>query len=149
MGEKILNVKNKIINQIMIGGKKTVSEKILFKSLKELNKFSKKQIKKILQMRIFLSIPAFKLHKSINKKKRNKKIFETPAFIPNNQSRNSLSIKFILISAQTRVINHFHNKLKKEILVFLEQKEAVDELKNNLQKKVLAKKSYFRFYRWT
>jgi ribosomal protein S7 len=146
---KKVNIKNKVINQIMIGGKKNVSEKILFKSIKELNKFSNKQVKKLLQLRIFLSTPTFKLHKSVNKKKRKKKIYETPAFIPNNQARSSLSIKFILLHAKTRITNNFYNKLKKEILTFLEQKDSVNELKNDTQKKVLAKKSYFRFYRWT
>lgn len=149
MKKKNIYIKTKVINQIMMGGKKTISEKILLKGFKELNKSSKKQIKKLVQLRIFLSTPTFKLHTSVNKKKRKKKVFETPTFIPNNQSRSSLSIKFILLSAKNKTTGNFYNKLKKEILTFLEQKEFVNELKNEVQKKVLAKKSYFRYYRWT
>lgn len=45
--KKKIEIKNKLINHLMVNGEKKTSEKILIKSLKELQKDSQKQSKKV------------------------------------------------------------------------------------------------------
>jgi len=71
--KKKLEIKNKLINHIMVNGNKKTSEKILLKSFKNLQKDSQKQSKKIFQLAIINSTPIFKLHIHKIKKKRKKK----------------------------------------------------------------------------
>ena len=66
-------IKNKIINHLIINGKKETSEKILKESVKKIQKESKKQLKKIMQLAIINSTPIFKVHKISNKKQKKKK----------------------------------------------------------------------------
>lgn len=143
-----MKIKNKLINHIMVNGEKKTSEKILLKSLKELQKNSSKQSKNLVKLAIINSTPIFKLHKIINKKKKKIYIREIPAFIPKTSYRNSLSIKFILVSAKNKKINNFYTKFKQEILLTAQSKGTSIELKNDLQKQVLLKKRFFTFYRW-
>lgn len=145
------SIKNKFTNHIMINGKKQSSEKILLNSCKNIQKFSKKQSKKILQLCLIYSTPIFKLHKSSNKKikKRNRKIRITPTFISNNLIRISLGIKFILLNIKKKKINQsFFQKLYQEILLITKTKGILLENKNEAQKQTLLNKKYFKYYRW-
>lgn len=148
--KKKIEIKNKLINHIMVNGSKKTSEKILLKSLKELQKESTKQSQKIIQLALIQSTPTFKLHKISNKKrkKRNKKVREIPAFIPRQINRTSLAIKFILSSAVKKKLNNLNQKLTNEILLTAQSKSNSIELKNELQKQVLSKKRFFTYYRW-
>lgn len=147
--KKKLEVKNKLINHIMINGNKKTSENILLKSFKNLQKDSKKQSKKIFQLAIINSTPVFKLHIHKIKKRKKKKIREIPAFIATTINRTSLALKFILYNnVKNKKSNKFFNKLKKEILLISQQKGTIFESKNNLQKQVVLKKHLFTFYRW-
>ena len=56
-------IKNKIISHLIINGKKETSEKIVKESLKKIQRESKKQLKKIMQLAIINSTPVFKLQK--------------------------------------------------------------------------------------
>jgi ribosomal protein S7 len=144
-----LELKNKLINHIMINGNKKTSEKILLKSFKKLQKDSQKQSKKIFQLAIINSTPIFKLHIHKLKKKKKKRIKEIPVFIANKYNRISLAIKLMLSKiSETKQLNQFFNDFKKEILITSQQKGTVIESKNNLQKQVLLKKHFFAFYRW-
>jgi len=72
MKKKSLDIKNKLINNITLDGKKKTSEKILLKSLKELQKSSKKQSKELVKLALVQSTPVFKLHRISNKKLKKK-----------------------------------------------------------------------------
>jgi ribosomal protein S7 len=150
MKKKNIEIRNKIINLIMRRGKKSVGEKILNKSIKEIQKNSNAQSKELLQLAIIHSIPAFKLHKMSNKKqkKRNKKVKEIPAFIPQLVSRTSQGIKFLITGIKNKKINTCHKKFKEEILQGAQQKGSAVNLKNDLQKQALLNRHYFSFYRW-
>jgi len=166
-----MQIRNKLINHIMINGKKKTSEKILLKSFKEIQKNSKKQSEDLIKLAIIHSTPIFKLHRIINKnrkKKKNKKnqtfiiklqkiknknkkkkkVKEIPAFITKTISRTSLAIKFILSSIKNKKSNNLYIKLKQEILTAAQSKGPSIELKNNLQKQILLKKRFFTYYRW-
>ena len=59
MKNKKIKIKNKITNHLMLNGKKKTSEKILLKSFKELQKYSKKQSKKLIKLALIFSTPNF------------------------------------------------------------------------------------------
>jgi small subunit ribosomal protein S7 len=143
---KLFEIKKKLINHFMKNGKKTVSEKILLNSFKELQKVSFKRPEELFKNALINAIPIFKIHKSENKKQ--KKIKETPFFLVSNKSRISLAIKLITESLKNKKQNICFQSLNKEILLSNQQKGNSIETKNGLQKKVILNKRYFRFYRW-
>lgn len=134
----------------MVDGKKTTSEKLFLKSLKQLQIDSKKQIKKVLQLCLINSMPIFKLKQSSNKKirKRKRKIKIVPVFINKQQNRMSLGIKFILFSLKKKSNNCFYSRLANEILLIAENKNALPEIKIDIQKKALLNKRYLKNYKW-
>jgi ribosomal protein S7 len=150
MDKKKIQIKNKLINHITKNGEKKTSEKLLLKSLKKLQKTSKKQVKALLQLCILNSTPIFKLHTSSNKKqkKRNKKIREMPTFIVRPEIRTSLSIKFIL-SNKEKMSKNFYSELTKKVLLTTQSKSGPISSKNELQKKIILNKRYLTYYRWT
>jgi ribosomal protein S7 len=143
-----LEIKSKIISHLLVNGEKKTSENSLLKSFKELQKQSNKSTKKLVQLAIMYSLPIFKLHKMTQKKKRKKQVREIPAFILNEKARISLAIKFIIASVKKKTADHFHVKLKHEILLNSQNKGDAASVKSELQKQVLLKKRFFRFYRW-
>jgi ribosomal protein S7 len=146
---KKLEIKQKLINQIMKNGEKKTSEKVLLQSFKTLQRNCVKETQEILKLSIIYSTPIFKLHKIKNKKlkKKNRKTKEIPSFITNNQYRISSAIKLILKVVKKKPKNFFIN-FNKEILLNSQQKGDAIQIKNELQKQVLINKRYFNFYRW-
>lgn len=150
MKQKQIETKNKIINHLMVNGGKETGEKVLLKSLKEIQKESKKQSQELIKLGIVYATPAFKLHRITNKKqkKRNKKVREIPAFISDKKARISLAIKFIVTNLKKKKSANFYEKLKQELLANAQYKGSAIQIKNELQKQVLANKRYFAYYRW-
>jgi ribosomal protein S7 len=140
--------KNKIINHITQKGKKTKSEKILNKSIKELQKTSKKPIKKLIQLSIILSTIMFKTRTIKNKKNRKKKAIIRPIFIPKQNKRFSFAIKLIINTAKANYTNYLHNKLKEELFLITQLKSNLIKTKKELEKQALNKKHLFKYYRW-
>jgi ribosomal protein S7 len=141
-------IKNKIINHLTLNGNKKTSEKILLKSFKELQKSSKKQSKKLIELAIIFSTPIFKIHKITNKKRKKKKIREIPTLITAKKARISLAIKFILNTLKSKKSNGFYTEFNKEILLNVKNEGAAIQLKNEVQKQVVLKKHFFSYYRW-
>lgn len=150
MPYKKVSIQNKITSKIMNKGGKSQSEKLLLKSVKELNKFSTKPVKKLFQLGLIQASPIFKLHSSIAKKRKKKKrkVHETPSFISNSHNRTSLAIKYILLNTKKQAINKFPQKLKEEIIELLTAKNQYSNSKAELQKKIVSQKNYLRYYRW-
>lgn len=150
MEKKYFKIKNKIVNRIMIDGKKNTSEKLFLKSFKKLQISSTKQIKKVLQLCLISAMPIFKLNQSSNKKirKRKRKVKIVPVFINKQQNRMSLGIKFILFSLKKKSSNYFYTRLASEILLIAKNKSALPEIKIDIQKKAILNKRYFKNYRW-
>lgn len=146
-----MRIKTKLINLLTVNGKKEVGEKNLIKSVKELQKNSAKKYSEVFNLALVYSTPIFKLHKIRNKKikkNKNKKFKEIPGFIKNKNSRISLAIKFILFSIKNKD-ETFYKKFNKEIILNATQNGNTLQFKNDLQKNILAKKHYFRYYRWS
>lgn len=150
MKRKSLNIKSKLINNITLNGNKKTSEKILLKSLKELQKSSKKQSKELIKLALIQSTPIFKLHKITNKKlkKKKRRVKEIPAFISKMSARTSLAIKFILASVERKDSDNFYLKLKENLLITSQAKGNAVKLKNELQKQSIQHKRFFKNYRW-
>ena len=123
MNKKNKIIKNKIINHIMVDGQKNTSEKILLKSIKNLNKNINKQVKKIFQLGLINSSPIFSIHQSENKKvkKKKRKVRITPFFLTSQKNRTSLSIKFITNSLKKRLkvtmMKNFHKKFYSTLII--------------------------------
>lgn len=54
-----MKIKTKIVNHFVINGEKKTSEKILLKSFKELQKFSRKQSKMLIKLALVCTTPVF------------------------------------------------------------------------------------------
>jgi ribosomal protein S7 len=144
-----IEIKKKLLNQIMKNGEKKTSEKNLMQSFKTLQKNCGKETKELLKLAIIYSIPIFKLHIIKNKKlkKKKRKTKEIPLFITNSQYRISAAIKFILTAVKIAP-RKFFTSFSKEILLNSQKKGDAIKIKNDLQKHVLINKRYFKFYRW-
>lgn len=147
MKKNNLKIKNKIINHITIKGKKIKSEKILLKSIKNLQKHLKKNTKKIIQISLILSNPIFKLYKTTKKKNKNKKDKIISMFINKPNARTSLAIKTILNNAKENNKLFFYNKLSDVIIEIYKHKENSLHIKKETQKKILINKHLFKYYR--
>lgn len=146
MQQKKINIKNKIINHLTCNGKKETSQKILLKTLKELQKTSLTQSNRLINLSIMHVTPIFKIHKIIKKRKK-KHTLEIPVIINSNKSRLSLAIKFLLSPINNTKKDNFYIQFSKEILSSVYNEESSPQLKNNIQKQALAKKHLFYYYR--
>ena len=141
--------KDKITNHLTKKGKKTKSEKILNKSIKELQKSSKKQTKKLIQLSLILSSIIFKTRTIKNKKNKKQKTRIKPSFITNQNKRFSFAIKLIVTTANENYTSYFYNKLKDEFFSTAQFKNNVIKIKKDLEKQALKNKHVFKYYRWT
>ena len=147
MKHEKINVKNKIINHLILNGKKETSEKLLLNTVKELQKNLLKQSKKLINLAIVLSIPVFKVHK-ILKKTNKKRIREVPVIISSKKTRISLSIKFILSVLKKKNLKYFYIKFYQEIILNIKNESPAILIRNKIQKDALLKKHFFYYYRW-
>ena len=145
--KKKMQIKDKLVNFLMINGNKKTSEKLLIKSFKKLQKDSQKQSSKLVQLALINSTPILKLHVHKIKKKRKKKIKEIPVFISNINHRTSSAIKLI-ISNKNNKTNKFFNELKEEILLASQKKGLGIETKANTQKQIVVLKKKNFSFKW-
>ena len=143
--KKNIEIKNKLINHLIINGKKNKSEKIVWKSIKTLQTISKKSSKKLLQLALVSSTPIFKIN-TITQKKRKKKKQKSkiiPAFISSKMSRISFAIKFIITTVKKK-----KNTLPEEIILSSKGKSTAVEIKKDIQKQAFLNRHLFKYYRW-
>lgn len=141
-------LKKKLLKHILKNGKKPVSEKILTKSFKSIQKFQKKSHKEILRLAVINSTPMFRVIKLRNKRRKKKSIKEIPAFLSTYTYRTSWGLKYLAKASTSKTDNIFSNQLKHEILSSARRESNTVMLKNELQYKALEKKKYFKHYRW-
>lgn len=148
-GDKILNLKNKIVNSLMVHGKKKTGEKILLKFVKFLQKTTNKNYKELIQLAIINSTPTFKLNEQIVKRGKRKSIKSIPSFIPSNDLRINISLKSIKnVVSKHKGAAHFYEKISKEVLDSVHFKSQSVDKKNELQKQILLNKRYLSKFRW-
>ncbi len=146
---KIYNLKTKIINVLMVSGKKSTGEKILLKSAKKLQKLSTKHFKTLIQMAIINSTSTFKLNEQIMKKGKRKTVRSVPSFVATDQYRIMLSLKLMKnASLKSKGSNSFYENLSNEILMASSLKGQSINIKTDLQKQILANKRYLAKFYW-
>ena len=142
-------IKHILINHLMISGKKKTCETILLKSLKTIQKFSKKPHKTILKLAIINSTSTFRIFELKRKKRRkNKRSKEIPVFISNNYKRISWSLKFISQTTKKITNNKTYKSLKQEILVSSQNEGNSSKIKTDLHKQIIKKKRLFLYFKW-
>jgi small subunit ribosomal protein S7 len=146
---KMFTLKTKIVNTLMLSGKKNTGEKILLKFSKKLQKLSNKHAKKLVQLAIINSTSTFKLNEQIVKKGKRKAVRHIPSFITTDSLRIMISLKSIKRSAtKTKTPNQFYENFVNEILMASSLKGHSVEKKTELQKQILANKRYLANFRW-
>lgn len=145
---KKIEIKNKLINHLIVNGKKNKSEKIVWKSIKTLQTISKKSSKKLLQLALVYNIPIFKINTITQKKKKKQKSKIIPAFISNKTSRISFAIKFITTTSKKIKNQTLLKKFPEEILLSLKSNSNAIEMKKQVQKQALLNRHLFKYYRW-
>lgn len=144
--KKKFNIKNKLYNHLLINGEKAVTEKILIKATKNLQKNSKKNSKYIITTAIYLTAPAFKIF-TFTKKRRKKKITkEIPFFLVSKNGQISFAIKLILKTLKKK--NFISENLKKELLLGAKNCSEALKIKNKIHNTVVLKKNMLRYYKW-
>ena len=150
MESKKINIKNKIVNHLTVKGKKNKGEQILLKSIKKLQKSSKKASQKVFQLALVSATPIFKINK-ITQKKRKKKQQKSkiiPAFIHNKKARISAAIKYIIASAKKNKTRSFFSTLLNEFSSTAQYQSQAIETKKEIQKQASINKHLFKYYRW-
>jgi ribosomal protein S7 len=132
---------------LLLDGGKSTSEKIVLQSFKELQRFSRKQSTKLVQLAIIYSMPTFKIHKHINKSRKKKYAKEIPILVIAKKTRISLAIKFILKNMRHDKLNCFCARFRAEILFTAQNEGYAVQVKNEVQKQVLLKKHFFFFFK--
>lgn len=143
----MVSIKSKILNHLLLHGKKKTSEKILLQSFKELQKFSAKQSTRLIRLAVARCTSVFKIQKQTRKKNRKRKhVREIPTIIISKKARISLAIKFILRGLIHKNLSCFYAKFYTGILSTVDKGSAIS-MKNEIQKQLLIKKHFFFNYR--
>lgn len=137
----------KLINYTILSGSKRLSENILLKSLKELQKFSNKNIKKLIELNLIYCLSVFKINIQTNTRQKTPLKKKTFFFIKKNQTRTSLAIKYFIKIIKNEKSIHFYKKFFKEILLIFKNESVTVEIKKDLQKQVFLKKHIFLYFR--
>jgi ribosomal protein S7 len=146
---KTFNLKTKIINILMINGKKTTGEKILLKFAKKLQKSNNKHFKNLMQLAIVNSTPTFQLNEQIVKKGKRKAVRSTPSFITTDSSRIMSALKLLKRAVEkNKSSNKFYENFVDEVLMASNLKGQSVDKKTELQKQVLVNKRYLSKFRW-
>jgi small subunit ribosomal protein S7 len=143
------NLKNKVLNTLMLSGKKTTCEKVVLKSVKLLQKSTIKNCRSVIQLAVINSTPTFKLNEQALKKGKRKSTKDVPSFILSDSLRTMMSLKFLKeVASKNRGSVDFYQSLAKEVLSSSFYKSQSVDKKNELQKQVLVNKRYLSKFRW-
>jgi len=135
----------KIINQLLLNGKITISEKIWLKSVKFFYKSFVKNHKKVINQVIIKITPLLKV-KQLKQKRKRSQLKEFP-YIVNKKNRISLALKFFLNKTKTKNEIKTHKKLVTELLAVANNSGLSINKKKSLYEYAFIKKKYF-YYRW-
>lgn len=142
-------LKKKLLSHILKNGRKQISEKILNKSFKSIQKSQKKSHTKIVKLAILNLTPVFRVIELKNKRRKKKSIKEIPAFLSCYTYRTSWGLKYLIKTLTSKASSgFFSDQLNHEILLNATSEGNAVTFKNELQKKALPKKKYFKHYRW-
>jgi len=135
----------KIISQLLIDGKSTISEKIWLKSLKLFYRSFVKSHKKAINRALINITPLLKV-KQLKQKRKRSQLREFP-YIVNSKSRISLALKFFLTKTKDKKETKMYQKLVNELVVVANKSGTSINKRKSLYEYAFLKKKYF-YYRW-
>lgn len=135
----------KIINQLLLQGKSTTSERIWLKSIKFFYKSFHKNQKEFINRALINVTPLLKV-KQLKQKNKRSQLKEFP-YIVNNENRISSTLKFFLTKTSNKGERKMHTKLINELILATKNTGASITKKKNLYEYAFVKKKYF-YYRW-
>jgi len=135
----------KIINQLLLDGKSSISERIWLKSIKLFDKSFAKDHKKTVNRALVNVTPLLKV-KQLKQKKKRSQIKEFP-FVTNNKNRISLALKFFLNRTKNKKEIKTYKMLMTELLAVANNSGKYTNKKRDLYEYAYLKKKYF-YYRW-
>ena len=137
-------IKNNVVNQTTLNGNKFKSEKLIYKSIKKIQKVNKKKdFKNLLKTSIVNTSPIFYLK---NIKRKRKKNTEFP-FMLLKSLRVSYSFKFLLHHCKNSKPSPLYLKLSNELVQSSKKDSQSVKHIEKLYKDTFAKKK-FASYRW-
>lgn len=137
-------IKNTVFNQVALNGNKFKSEKLVYKSIKKIQKTNKKKsFKDLFKTSIINSSPVFYLK---NIKRKRKKNVEFPFMLSKNL-RVSYSLKFILYYCKNIKSSALYLKLNNELVQSSKRDSQSVKHIEKLYKDAFIKKK-FASYRW-
>jgi len=134
----------KFINYLMLKGKKSISESILFNIFRLLQKISIKNIIYLIKFSLINSSVIISTYKIKNKKKR---IIREIPFIMSSKKRIFNSIKLNINFIRSESKNNFLISYKNEILKILKKNSTFLTKKDEIHSSALKNKAYAHF-RW-
>ena len=135
----------KIINQLLLKGKSTTSEKIWLKSIKFFYKLFSKNHKEFIN-RAFINITPLLKVKQLKQKSKRSQLKEFP-YIVKDANRISSTLKFFLTKTNNKDEKKMHKKFINELLLATKNTGANISKKKSLYEYAFLKKKYF-YYRW-
>ena len=139
----MINIKNQILNLLLLQGKKRTSEKIIFIFIKLIQKQFNKNHKLLIKSAILNCSPITQI-KKIRRKKRKTKEFPV---ILKKKSRLNLGIKTIILNSKKKVPKFFFFKLLIEIIESSKSQSTSVSKTESLHEDSFIKKKYAN-YRW-
>ena len=137
------NVKSKLLNNLMLRGKKRTSEKIVLKSLKRFQKSDfKKNSKEFVKISLLNSAPSVQI-KQIKKKRKN---IEFP-FLLNNELKISYGLKSLIKNSRNKKSQSFYKNFQLELLNSSNLQGNSVNSKKQIHENAFLKKKYAN-YRW-
>jgi len=135
----------KIINQVLVNGKKITSEKIWIRSIKFFDKSFVKDHKKLINRALINETLLLKI-KELTQKKKRLQSKEFP-YIVNNKNRILLALKFFLNKTKNKNEMKIYKKLVIDVLAVANKSGVSTNKRKSLYEYAYLKKKYF-YYRW-
>jgi ribosomal protein S7 len=135
----------KIISQLQLKGKKTISEKIWLNSLKRFYKSFNKNHQKFINKALTNIAPLLKTKQLKQKKKR--VVFKEFPYVIKKKNRVSLALKFFFNKTKQKTEMKIHKKLTDELIIAAKNIGPGLSKKKSLYEYAFVKKKYF-YYRW-
>ena len=129
-----------MINQLLIDGKSTVSEKIWLKTLKLFDKSFVRNNKKAVNRAIVNLTPLLKV-KQLKQKRRQTQLKEFP-YIVKDESRIPLALKFFLTKTKNKKETKMYERLVTELVIVANKSGVNVNIKKSLYEYAFLKKVF-------
>lgn len=134
----------KIINQLLLNGKTTISEKIWLKGIKFFQKLILKNPKKLINRAIINVTPLLKVRQL--KQRRKRSLLKEFPYIINKKNRISAALKFFLNKTKNKHETKTYKKFITELLATANNSGTNINRKKNLYEFAFVKKKFY-YYR--